>query len=561
MPPLPRLRVAALDDLASQLRYSPGPALRRQVERVESLAGELDADRLYPEDWIVQRLTGYRPEMDDPASIVGEALLADLSALAERLSDWSGLERADLPDGSLDAETLCARWGISRRTLDRYCRRGLIARRVKGERGRAKLYFAPGVVDRFERVRAASLGRAGGFSRIPDETAEAMIRRARRYHESMGCTLNQAAARLAARYGRSHEAVRQLLRRHERRSGAPIFGEPGPIDARQRAMLHRADRRGIETGELAERTGRSVDTVRRAIRRERCRLLAGLALDGPAASWFGDASAVDEALAAGPVASGLGGPVEQDLRAWIIAARTPATPNAEEERALAAAVHLLRWRAREGVASMAASNPEANALDRVETDLRWVSRLKVQLLRAQARPILRTLESRAGRPLDEMRARDARALVGIGLDAASAAVDAFDPFRGGRLAARVGMSVDRAAAAWLRGHKDAASPQAGRATPRIGEGVTLGDWSMRVDAWQGWLEPTPRIRGVLGAMDPPGRAFAAARYGLTDETGGTGPPGTLDEMCASLGLRRMEAPRVERAWIRRVGCLAREAGV
>ena len=62
------------------------PASARQLERAEQLAAEVDPTVNYPEDWVIFRVTGYRPQMDAPAIVVGEALLGDISVLVERLS-------------------------------------------------------------------------------------------------------------------------------------------------------------------------------------------------------------------------------------------------------------------------------------------------------------------------------------------------------------------------------------------------------------------------------------------------------------------------------------------
>ncbi|MCH9057549.1 MAG: CoA transferase [Planctomycetes bacterium] len=171
MPPLPQLRSPAIKDLYEQLRFAPPRALKRDIERAETLAGEVDHDTTYPEDWIVFRVTGFRPEIGQPRMTEGAGLLADLSSLVERLSHDARLSQDELDgDGFLDAATLCRRWGVSRKTIDRYRRQGLVARRVRTEQGRSVLMFASGVVETFERTHGRPISRAGDFTRIaPDE--------------------------------------------------------------------------------------------------------------------------------------------------------------------------------------------------------------------------------------------------------------------------------------------------------------------------------------------------------------------------------------------------------
>src|SRR5690348_15581463 len=96
MPPLPRLRIAALDELSRQLRFAPPETLRRQLERTRTLAAEIDPARNYPEEWVIFRVTGYRPQNAGDTVFVGEALLGDISALVERLSAAAGLRQTEL---------------------------------------------------------------------------------------------------------------------------------------------------------------------------------------------------------------------------------------------------------------------------------------------------------------------------------------------------------------------------------------------------------------------------------------------------------------------------------
>ena len=128
-----------------------------------------------------------------------------------------------------------ARWGVSRKTLERWRREGLIARRVTGENGKPRLVFAAGVVERFEKGRGGKMG--AGYTRIDERVEARMLRRAAVYAR-MGCSLNQAARRIAERYGRAHETVRQLLKRSEGRGGVE-FAERGPPSERERELIAR----------------------------------------------------------------------------------------------------------------------------------------------------------------------------------------------------------------------------------------------------------------------------------------------------------------------------------
>jgi hypothetical protein len=254
LPPLSRIHTPVLEKLAHDLRFAPREALVRDVARVEELAGDIDPAGSYPEDFVIFRITGYRPTSSAPELLKGAALLADLSALAERMSEAAGMSSAELgTDEWVALDALAERWNVSRKTLDRWRREGLIARRVLGGAGRPALVVMNSVVERFAAGHGAAIARAGGFSRIPPELESRMLRRARVYRARFGCSLNQAAVRLAERFGRSPEAVRQLLKRHDARAAAER-GEAVP----DRGVDHAARTPGV-LARVAARARSGVD--------------------------------------------------------------------------------------------------------------------------------------------------------------------------------------------------------------------------------------------------------------------------------------------------------------
>lgn len=552
MPPLARLRIGALDDLARQLRFAPAETLRRQLERAEALAADIDPDLNYPEDWVVFRITGYRPETsDEPATLVGAALLAEMSALVERLSDAARLRWDDPRAGpTLDPAQLCERWNVSRKTLDRYRRRGLIARRVVGENGKPRLAFPLDAVERFEARERERIDRAAGFTRIDPDLEARMIRRASVYRRRAGCTLNGAALRLARRFGRSHEAVRQLLRRHDAAAETPIFSGPAPLTPRRRAAAWRALRRGIPPAKIARRYQRTRGSIIRAVNVERTRRLRELALHPPHAP--ADASV----LAAPAATSGLGAPGETDLLRLIETARRAEPPPAPAERARVAAHHHLLARAAAAIAALSPDAPSGAALDAIETDLRWAARLKAELVRSQLALMVRTLEGILGRPPELVRGTTLLPLVEASIAAIADAAAALDPARGGRLAAPAGLAIQRAAAAWARAHSAELGRLPGRAAPALPSGIPIEDWTRRIAPWQlepaahgppvrGWLEPDARVRAALPRLDADAAALLARRYGWDGA-----PPSTLAQLAQERGTTVMKVAEAERRAIR-----------
>jgi len=528
VPPLPRLRTSVLADLARELRFAPPAAARRHLERVEQLASDLEPGMAYPADWVVFRVTGLRSETAPRDMLAGADLAGELAALAEHLCVAARLEPAEHPGAPagpwLTAAQLGARWSVSRKTLERYRRLGLMARRVGGTAPGAGLVFSRAAVERFERAHAERLRAAAAFSRLGGPAERRLLRHARRYREGCGLTLNQAALRLARRHGRSHEAVRQLLRRHAAEAGAEK--RAGPLRARDRRLAFRARRLGVPVGAVCARLGCTPRALAAALRHERARLLRSLIL--PEAPGAARHAAVPDAP---EVRTGLGAPGPVTLAALLQIAQRAGPVPAGWERTVGLGYWALLGRARAGISRLPRHGASAGALDRVETDLLWAARLKAELVRSQLPLLVRTIDSRLPRGLEHLQTAEAQAVVSVALDALAAAVDRYDPTRGGRLAAPCGLALTKAVSAWVRSEAPPVVLTPGRAAPRLDPArAVLPDFARRLGPWQAWLEPVAAVRPAAESLPPDGRALLESRFGWTGE-----PPATLAELAARAG--------------------------
>ncbi|MEM7754928.1 MAG: hypothetical protein AAF297_04755 [Planctomycetota bacterium] len=565
---LPAVRTPVLAELTAHLARSPKRRLVEQIERAEALAAEITADTEYPTEFLLFRLTGYRDSaagarLSDVVS--GADLIADLSAMVERLSAAARLAPADVPTDAVTLDTLADRWSVSRKTIERFRRRGLVARRVTGEgRGAGtRLVFTSASIAAFETRAGDAVRRAATFRRVDDAEEVQILRRARRYRARLGCSLSAAAERLAVRTGRSHEGVRALLLRHDERErahrgGAPIFPEPVRRDRGSRFALLRRSRDGAEPAELATLAGNDARGAQRLVSGLRLQLLRRIASAGPVSRVFerDDAESVllgpaivREGLSAAPPACTL---VEQ------LATNRDARPgSADDERVRSTAMLFLMWRASRRVAGIDGRVAPAAALDSAETDLRWAWLLQAELLGEQFGAVVRTLEERVG-PLDALGTSEAMRLLAAGSRAAARAIGVHSPWRGGRLAAAVTLAVSRS----IRAASSGASADTGacregsRDTGRAGRRVS--ETASAVDLFAMAVGPTASV--VLGVDASVRTAWHrdAARFGASPHGAlgrrmgwrGSGPPETLDAVAAQMGTTRMWVARWSRAAVR-----------
>jgi hypothetical protein len=545
------LKSPALARIEEQLRSRARAAILQDLARAEELAGQLDPAVTYPEDWVYFRLSGTQVSVTKPDMLAGEALRAELSALVERLSARMQ-HTAEEAGAAVDAPGLCKHWGISQQTLKRLRRRGLVGRRVVDARKRPKLVFRTEVVNRFQGAHREELLRASGFSRMGPEVEAAVLLRAAELRRVQSCTLNQAAAAIAKELGRSHEGVRQVLRRAEARANgarrAPVFGEAAALSHKQQELLYRASCRGVDLALMARKMRRSRGAVRRAINVARARRLLDLAASGALeaheAPAFSAKGAWEAILSPAPVRTGLGNSAATDVPTFFKQARRLGPPIGAEEKARLAAYQFLRREAARLIGEIDRLQPSAGALDRIETMLRWAARLKAELVRSQLKVMLEALHARLGKPVEEVPAGVLVRLLSSAIQAVGDAVDSFDVVRGGRLAGAAGLAVDKCAMHWAKQLAPMASAGK-RATTMIPSGLAMPDWTRTVARWQEFLEPDARLKGAAEKVVSELSSVLKERYGWDG-----GPARTLLELAKERKVNQVAVFRLEGRAIR-----------
>ncbi|MEM1165403.1 MAG: hypothetical protein AAGI30_03835 [Planctomycetota bacterium] len=441
MPKRSPLHISALEHLVAQQRYTPPRTIAHQIERIEALAADLRPGDLVDERTIVRRVTGFDASIEAPAHIPAEVLLADLSALAERLSEAASLQAVHVTRPVITAEALAEQWGVARRTLDRWRRRGLVGFRVCGPGGRRRLVFAERAARAFAAREPALLTRARTMRRHPATAHAHLADQAASLASQDHIGVSRAASRLACSLGMSPATARRSLRRADltrRERGEPTtFVTPHRLSQRDRRLVDRALARGVRTTRLAERLGVSPATIhrvgleRRLDRLHRLRLVAPDDLDQHAVDAALDPPSTRTRLACWPE------PIEIDPHEFTKAAARASPTPMQTERAMLVARGALVARAGWLIGAMPRSTPPVAELDRAETDLRWAAMLGWTLLRQQLPVIARAIVQHET-PLSHTTIR-------VALEAAWSAVNTdAAPERRGRLAAPVGIALTRA---------------------------------------------------------------------------------------------------------------------
>jgi hypothetical protein len=435
------------------------------------------------------------------------------------------LVEEDLPE-FLSVVALTTRWSVSRKTLERMRRRGLIAQRYRDDDRVVHLAFTLSAIEDYEKRQGESVRAAGGFDRIEPEAVARLAQVGDRAMRRFGWSLNDTAEKLATRTGRGRETMRQLLARSTQREAS------GALGPRERRIIDRASQRSVPITVIATRYDRTPDAIRLIVNQRRLSRLRRWRL--PVASSIGDdafEAMLEHPLLRAPVRR----PGATTIGAFLEEAVASGKPDAKAERVLAAVHRGLLARAGVIARSMSRSSPRAIAIDRAEADLRFAAIVRRELIRSELGMVKSAIEGRLGVTLASLAPRHAILAHDAAIDALIVATGSFDPTRGGRLAASAGLAINKALAPVERTIREQPDPRGGAGeTPQAG----LRDWTRRVAPWCRWLDLPPGFEQRIGALPSPGDKTIALLHGLL-----SGPPLSAGEIAEELGLSRVAVVR------------------
>src|SRR5262245_52760305 len=131
-----------------QTRYAPKERRLEQIDRAEQLLSEIEDVRRYPYEYVCYRITGFRPEAWPALILEGSDVQHDLRLFVEDLSATARQTVEQVAEPVLTVEEVSRRYQVSARTVTRWRRQGLVARRFVID-GRTKVGFLESSLQRF----------------------------------------------------------------------------------------------------------------------------------------------------------------------------------------------------------------------------------------------------------------------------------------------------------------------------------------------------------------------------------------------------------------------------
>ncbi len=254
-------------------------AMLLQIDLAEKLIATLEVERNYPAAEIVSQIVGHSIPEAGNRKIAGSELLHDLRLFVEDLSDTAELRADAMGEQVFTVEQLANQFNVSTKTISRWRALGLVSRRLVFD-GRKRVGFLQSSVDRFVKNNADRVQRGAKFSQLTDHQRDEYIDCAKQMARS-GRGQAEISRQLAQRTGRSIETIRAALRQHDQENPeAAIFpAGGGPLTEQQKANIYRSYRRGATVEKLCRDYCRTKTTVYRVIGEMRAQRIAELALD------------------------------------------------------------------------------------------------------------------------------------------------------------------------------------------------------------------------------------------------------------------------------------------
>ena len=272
-----KIQHKGLAELLMQLRFTPAAKRRKQLDAAEKLYAIIEADRRYPFEFVFYRITGFQQKGPMGGELIGgDQLREDLRIFITVLSSQIAEPVRRQAEKVYTVEELAKELSISTKTIGRWRKRGLLARKFVFHDGAKRLGFFKSTVDKFLAANAELAANAKSFSRLRAAEKQRMVKRAAALAgKSGGVSRQDVIRRIAAEVGRSRETIRSTLVAYEKaHPDKPLFARPpGVTEPPDAAEIYNLFKQAVPLRDLMKRFNRSKSSIYRIINVRRAKSL------------------------------------------------------------------------------------------------------------------------------------------------------------------------------------------------------------------------------------------------------------------------------------------------
>ena len=415
--------------------FGPKAQLLKQLSASEELYKIVEPDRQYPYEFICFKITGYRPKSQtEQQTITSKELIDDLPTYVLRASDRLKLRADQQSEKVYSIEGLAKKFDVSKRTIERWRKRGLLCRKYIFGGGVSGIGFTSSVVDDFANKNAELVKKASNFELTDAETKRKIIEMAQKLGADGGLSRTAVIKKTAAHFKRAPETVRLIIIDSEKRQRKQIFkNSHNQLDSKDVLSIYNMHEAGSSMGQIAAKFNKSPGTIYRIINRKSIRTLLAAKIEYIMSEEF-ERPGAEEKILASPVSvrrmpkgllSKAQAKLEQSWQEFVEAIKKIPALNREQEVELFRRYNFLKFLAAGLVRQLSLTSPCAKAAQKAEQFLNQAERIKNLIIEANLTLVVRV----AGKHASGSNLAD---LVSEGNMALIRAVEKFDYIKGFR---------------------------------------------------------------------------------------------------------------------------------
>lgn len=546
-----KYRLDTLASLARQMTFTPADTRRAQVAAAEALLLSIDPAKAYPLDFVVFKITGYNPKTAEHEELLtGLALQHDLGLLVEQVSDSLDEFAPALAEPVLLIEDVAAKFNVTSKTIQRWRRRGLAARKFIFADGKRRVGFLLGSVERFLAANSDQVQRGANFSQVGPDERLGILKRARRLASECQCCVNEIARRIARKLNRSPLTILHTIRKHdEENPSAAIFPNAAPeIADADRLRMIRAFRQGNPLKQIARRHCRASSAVYRVIldervarlNRRKVKFIDDPLYHGDDAERMIDAIVKAEELPASP--TGEHARVPRDLPPYLAELyRTPLLTPARE-RALFLKFNFHKFQFVQARRRLEPQLAKTRHLDLLERLLRRSTEVKNDIVRANLRLVVSVARKHLRPGLNLME------LISDGNITLMRAAESFDIHKGVRFSTYATLAL-------MKGFARSVPQMLAQRKRGTADDAMFEVPDRRSDVAAERMQERDQLRALLKSLTDRERKVLLAHYGVDlddpaarrTRIAADDAPATYEQVAASLGLSKQRVRQIERA--------------
>jgi RNA polymerase primary sigma factor len=264
-----------LAQLQMQLKFTSPKKRREFLRATEELLDIIEPDKQYPFDFVCFKITGYHPKGLPQELINGKDLADYLSIFLWKISGQVDDPVSEQGQKVYTIEQLARDMNVSEKTINRWRRRGLVARKYTFDDGKKRLAVSQAGLDKFITENREMIDKAAVYSRLSEAQTDAVITQAKTLAARADVTRQEAIAQIARTTGRGRETIRTIIERYEKSGRAKRLFRSylKPLDSAAISEIYKLHKQGVDAHVLAERFNRSPSGIHRLLRQKRAQEL------------------------------------------------------------------------------------------------------------------------------------------------------------------------------------------------------------------------------------------------------------------------------------------------